>query len=409
MAMETGSVIFNPFDPEFRANPYPTYKRLVEEAPVFQSPLGGVVLSRHRDCESVLRNHRKWSSDLRNATGSSLEPGLDLFDLDRPFLFLDPPDHTRLRRLVSTAFTPRVVESLRARVQTIVDGLLDEVAKKGSMEVIDDFAYPLPVIVISEMLGVPSESHNEFREWSAELAKSLDPELATQPEAVERQRRAIALFDDLFKALIAERRDEPKDDLLSALVQAEEEGDKLTEGELLSTCRLILIAGHETTVNLIGNGILQLLRHPDELQKLRDDPSLAGSAVEEILRYDPPVQLTGRIALEEMEFDGVIVLKGQSVTCLIGAANRDPERFPDPERFDITRGDDRHLSFGFGIHFCMGAPLARVEGQVALATFARRLESPELLTQSPKYKNLVLRGLESLSVGFAGMRPAGRP
>ena len=406
MTMETGSVVFNPFDPEFRADPYPTYKRLVEEAPVFQSPLG-VVLSRHRDCESVLRNHRKWSSDARNATDSGFEPNLDLFDLDRPFLFLDPPDHTRLRSLVSKAFTPRVVEQLRARVQAIVDDLLDAVSEKGTMEVINDFAYPLPMIVISEMLGVPAESHNEFREWSAELAKSLDPELAAQPEALERQRRAIELFDDLFRALIAERRDEPKDDLLSALVQAEEEGDKLTEGELLSTCRLILIAGHETTVNLIGNGVLQLLRHPEELQKLRDEPSLAESAVEEILRYDPPVQLTGRIALEDMAFDGVTVPKGHGVTCLIGAANRDPERFPEPERFDITRDDDRHLSFGFGIHFCMGAPLARVEGQVALATFAQRLESPELLTESPKYKNFVLRGLESLSVGFAGMRRGG--
>ncbi|MCH8813625.1 MAG: cytochrome P450 [Chloroflexi bacterium] len=407
MATETGSVVFNPFDPKFRANPYPTYKRLLEEAPVFQSPLG-VVLSRHRDCESVLRNHRKWSSDLRNATDSGFEPNLDLFDLDRPFLFLDPPDHTRLRSLVSRAFTPRVVEELRARVQVIVDDLLNAVSEQGIMEVIDDFAHPLPVIVISEMLGVPSQSHSQFREWSAELAKSLDPELAAQPEAVERQRRAIALFDDLFKELIAERRDKPKGDLLSALVQAEEEGDKLTEGELLSTCRLILIAGHETTVNLIGNGVLQLLRHPDELQKLRDDPSLAGSAVEEILRYDPPVQLTGRIALEDMEFDGVAVPKGHGVTCLIGAANRDPERFPDPETFDITRGDDRHLSFGFGIHFCIGAPLARVEGQVALATFVRRLKSPELLTKSPKYKNFVLRGLESLSVEFGGMRPAGQ-
>jgi len=405
MATDTDAVTFNPFDPEFRANPYPTYKRLVEEAPVLQSPLGGVILSRYRDCEAVLKNHRLWSSDMRNATESAYEPNLDMFDIDRPFLFLDPPDHTRLRSLVSRAFTPRVVEEFRPRIQVIVDDLLDKVADKDSIEIIEDFAYPLPVVVISEMLGVPPESHKEFREWSAVLASSLDPVMSAQPEAVERQRRAIELFDELFKELIAQRRKEPKDDLLGGLVQAEEEGDKLTEGELLSTCRVLLIAGHETTVNLIGNGVHQLLRHPDELKRLKADPSLAASAVEEVLRFDPPVQLDGRIALEDAEFDGVAVPKGHSVTTLIGAANRDPERFPDPEKFDITRGDDRHLAFGFGIHYCMGAPLAKIEGQVALATIVRRCEGMKLLTKTPSYKNLVLRGLESLSVGFTEMRP----
>jgi cytochrome P450 len=405
MGTEIDAVTFNPFDPEFRANPYPTYKRLVEEAPVLRSPLGGVILSRYRDCEAVLKNHRLWSSDMRNATEGGYEPNLDMFDIDRPFLFLDPPDHTRLRGLVSRAFTPRVVEEFRPRIQVIVDDLLDNVAHKGTIEIIEDFAYLLPVVVISEMLGVPPEAHKEFKEWSAELASSLDPVASMQPEVVERQRRAIELFDELFKELIADRRREPMDDLLGGLVQAEEEGDKLTEGELLSTCRVLLIAGHETTVNLIANGVHQLLRHPNELEKLKADPSLVASAVEEVLRFDPPVQLDGRIALEDTEFDGVPVPKGHSVTTLIGAANRDPERFPDPERFDITRGDDRHLAFGFGIHYCMGAPLARIEGQVALATIVRRCEGMTLMTENPSYKNLVLRGLESLEVEFTEMRP----
>ena len=405
MATDTGAVTFNPFDPEFRANPYPTYKRLIEEAPVLQSPLGGVILSRYRDCEAVLKNHRLWSSDMRNATESGNGPNPDMFDGDRPFLFLDPPDHTRLRSLVSRAFTPRVVEGFRPRIQVIIDDLLDKVADKDSIEIIDDFAYPLPVIVISEMLGVPPESHKKFREWSAVMASSLDPVMSAQPESVDRQRKAIELFDDLFKELIARRRKEPMDDLLGGLVQAEEEGDKLTEGELLSTCRVLLIAGHETTVDLIGNGVHQLLRHPDELKRLKDDPSLAASAVEEVLRFDPPVQLDGRIALEDAEFDGIPVPKGRSVTTLIGAANRDPARFPDPEKFDIRRGDDRHLAFGFGIHYCMGAPLAKIEGQVALSTIVRRCEDMKLLTENPSYKNFVLRGLESLSVGFTQMRP----
>jgi cytochrome P450 len=407
MALETGPVVFNPFDPEFRIDPYPTYRRMLEEAPVYESPLGGVVLSRHADCESVLRDHRRWSADVRNATQSGFEPDMELFDnLERPFLFMDPPDHTRLRRLVNTAFTPRVVEELRPRIQTIVSDLIDAAAEKGSIEIIEDLAYPLPVMVISEMLGVPAESHLQFREWSAELAASLDPQPMASPETVERQRQAIVALDDLFRGLIEERRAKPEDDLLTALVQAEEEGDKLTEGELLATCRLILIAGHETTVNLIANGVLQLLRHPDELERFRQDWSLAPSVVEEVLRFDPPVQLTGRIALEEMQFGAVKVPKGHSAICLIGAANRDPERFPEPQRFDVTRGDDRHLSFGFGIHYCLGAPLARLEGQIALRTLFQRLEEPALGSVGQEYKpNLVLRGMASLPVEFSSVIP----
>ena len=399
---EAEPVVFNPLDPNFRIDPYPVYRRLLEEDPVHQSPLGVRVLSRYADCVAVLKD-RRWSSDFRNAE----QLPFDSFDEDllgeaRPFLFLDPPDHTRLRGLVSKAFTPRVVEGLRPRIQVLVDELLDRVAEKGSMEVIEDLAYPLPVIVISEMLGVPAEGHETFREWSRELARSLDPEMVVPPEVLRRRMDAIASFDEYFRGLIAERRKAPRDDLLSALIEAEERGDKLTELELLATCRLLLVAGHETTVNLIGNGTLALLRHPDQLQLLRDDQSLARGAVEEVLRYDPPVQYTGRVALEEVDVGGVTFSKGEQVVLLLPAANRDPEQFPDPERFDISRDDDRHLSFSFGSHFCLGAPLARVEGQIALSTLVRRLPGLELRTEMPEYKeNIVLRGLRSLPVEFA--------
>jgi unspecific monooxygenase len=321
----------------------------------------------------------------------------------------DPPDHTRLRGLVSKAFTPRVVEGLRPRVQQIVDGLLDQNAARGSMELIEDFAYPLPVTVICEMLGVPVEDHETFKGWSREMARSLDPEEFLPQDVVERRQRAIESFSEYFSRLIEERRARPRDDLLSALIAAEEAGDKLTGPELLAICILLLVAGHETTVNLIGNGTLALLRHPEQLQKLRDDPSLARSAVEEFLRYDPPVQFTGRVALADMEIGGHVLSKGQQAMLLLASANRDPEVFAEPDRLDITRRENRHLSFGHGIHFCLGAPLARVEGEIAFSGLVRRFEGLHLLTEAPEYKeNIVLRGLASLPVGFTATAPAPR-
>ncbi len=392
---------FNPFDPGFRIDPYSTYRRLRSEDPIHRSPLGALVLSRYADCVAVLKD-RRWSSDFRNAEQPGFEPDLDILGDSRPFLFLDPPDHTRLRGLVSRAFTPRVVEGLRSRIQELVDDLLERVAPGGQMDVIRDVAYPLPVTVISEMLGVPPDDHETFKGWSQELARSLDPEPIPSADVLGRIKKALDSFDDYFRGLIEERRRVPKEDLLSSLIEAEEQGDRLSEAELLATCRLLLVAGHETTVNLIGNGILALLRHPDQLRMLRDDLSLSPSAVEEVLRYDPPVQLTGRIALEDIEVAGVTVPRGHNVILLLGAANRDPDQFARPEQFDITRNDDSHLAFGFGIHFCVGSPLARLEGQIALATLARRLSSLELRTESPEYKeNIVLRGLRSLPVAFS--------
>lgn len=399
-------LVFNPLDPAFRIDPYPTYARLRAEDPVHASQFGALVFSRYADCLALLRDPRS-SSDGKKSTAYQEAVGQGTIDpemliMEEPsFLFLDPPDHTRLRGLVNKAFTPRVIERLRPRIQARVDDLLDEAAERGSLEIIEDLAYPLPVAVICEMLGVPVEDHVTFREWSRQAARSLDPVETLSPEEQEQRENVIESFRNYFRDLIAKRRESPQDDLISALIAAEDEGNTLSEAELISTCILLLIAGHETTVNLIGNGTLALLRNPDQFAKLRDDPSLAQGAVEEVLRYDPPVQFTGRIALEEMEIGGATLQKGQQSVILLASANRDAAQFPDPDRFDITREGNQQIAFSFGIHFCLGAPLARVEGQIALSTLVRRFDNLALQTEAPEYKeNIVLRGLASLPVGF---------
>jgi unspecific monooxygenase len=401
---EAPPLLFNPLDPSFRIDPYPVYARLRAEAPVYEA-FGGLVLSRYAECEAVLRDPRS-SSDFNKSAAYEAwlreQPAdFEVPQQARPFLFLDPPDHTRLRGLVNKAFTPRTVDRLRPRIQEIVDDLIDKAIERGTLEIIEDFAYPLPVVVICELLGVPVEDHEKFKGWSREMARSLDPEPFLPPEVIEQRQKAIEAFSEYFKKLIEDRRGQPSDDLLSALIAAEEAGDKLTPDELLATSILILIAGHETTVNLIGNGTLTLLRHPDQLALLRDDPSLGRSAVEEVLRFDPPVQFTARVALEEMEIGGHVLSKGQQAMILLASANRDPDVFTDADLFDITRQENRHLSFGHGIHYCVGAPLARVEGEIALSALARRLNGLHLLTEAPEYKeNIILRGLAALPVGF---------
>lgn len=412
MTTDTTPIAFNPFDPAYRSNPYPVLNHLRETDPVHVSPLGFTALSRYADCATMLR-HPMSTSDSRKSPGwpeqvraQGLDPDQVLLESTPPFLFMDPPDHTRLRGLVNKAFTPRVVENLRPRVEAIVAELLDAAAKRGSLEVIEELAYPLPVIVISEMLGVPKEDSETFKAWSREMARSLDPDFVLPPEVQERRQRAAEEFTEYMRGLIAKRRVEPQDDLLSALIAVEEEGLKLTENELLSTAILLLIAGHETTVNLIGNGTLALLRHPDQMQRLRDDPSLIKTAVEELLRFDPPVQLTGRIALEDIELSDVVIPKHTQTVLLLGAANRDPAQFPDPERLDIGRTENRHLAFGMGIHFCLGAPLARIEGQIAIGEFVRRVLAPGLVEDPPPYKeNITLRGIASLPVRFGAIAP----
>jgi cytochrome P450 len=400
-------VVFNPFDPTWRADPYPFYRRLRAEAPVGEIPGMGIwYFTRYADCEAILRDPR-WSNDERNSTlyqqvmANRTEPVPPPLERLRPFLFLDAPDHTRLRGLVSAAFTPRVIERLRPRIDQLVGELLEQAAARGGLEIVADLAYPLPVVIISELLGVPPEDQSRFRGWSKVMAAALDPELLVPPEVLERRATVVSEFSEYFQGLIAERKRRPADDLLSALVVVEDQGDRLSEEELLATLILLLVAGHETTVNLIGNGVLALLRHPDQLARLQRDPGLIKNTVEEVLRWDPAVQLDGRTALSDIAVGGVTVPAGGQALVLLAAANRDERHIADGERFDITRPDIRHLSFAFGPHYCLGAPLARAEAQAAIAGVLRHFPDIRLPADNRglRYRDtLVLRGLEALPV-----------
>jgi pimeloyl-[acyl-carrier protein] synthase len=398
---DMAEVQFNPMDPEFVADPYPMYQRLQADDPVHHSPLGFWVLTRYADVIASLRDPRLIKEPIAAFAaarfGMTVPPGIGLSMLDR-----DPPDHTRLRGLVSKAFTPKALERLRPDIQQIVNTLLDKVERHGEMDLIDEFAYPLPVNVICDMLGVPVKDHERFKQWGLDIARGLDAiMLPPDSEVLQRSiagRRALAEY---FRELIAERRAAPRDDMLSALIAAEEAGDKLNEDELLATCLLLLVAGHETTVNLIGNGTLALLRHPAELRRLREAPGIIGTAVEELLRFDGPVQRTARIPSEDIVIGGRTIPKGELVMPFLGAADRDPAQFPDPHRLDLTRADNRHIAFGMGIHFCLGAPLARMEGQIAINTLLKRLPKLALATDKPTFRqSLTLRGLQSLPVSF---------
>jgi len=395
--------VFNPRLPEFHANPYPFYHALREKDPVHQSPLGFWVVTRYDDVVTSLRDPRYGRDGFAPLIEAVYGPETAEGNLPRSMLMRDPPDHTRLRSLVNKAFTPRVIEGMRARIQMIVERLLDKVQDARSMDVIDDLAYPLPVTVICEMLGVPLDDHEAIRGWSSDIARSLDAiGLLADPEIVARGVAARRNLTDYFRRLLPERRKHPQVDLLSLLIAVEEQGDKLNEGELLAMCLLLFIAGHETTVNLIGNGTLALLEHPDQMAKLRDDPTLIASAIEELLRYDSPVQWTARITNADVEVGGRTIPSGSMVIAAIGAANRDPRHFQDPDRLDIVRADNRHVSFGFGIHYCLGAPLARVEGQIALGTLLRRMPDLALQTGATTEwrKSSALRGLQTLRATF---------
>jgi len=398
--MATEEVLFNPLLPEFHADPYPFYARLRKESPVHETPMGFWVVTRYDDVVMVLRDPRFGRAGFHPMMASSSASPTNPDPLPPSMLFQDPPDHTRLRALVNKAFTPRVVEAMRPHIQDIVDGLLDRVVPTGTMDVIADLAYPLPVTVICEMLGVPVNDQGMIRQWSADLARSLDAiGLLADPEVRERGVQARRALGEYFRSLIPDRRAHPRDDLFSALIAAEEQGDRLSERELLAMCILLFVAGHETTVNLIGNGVLALLRHPDQLRRLREDRTLVPSTVEELLRYDSPVQRTARIPTTDVEIDGHKIAAGHMVVAAIGAANRDPAQFHDPDRLDIGRADNRHLAFGLGIHFCLGAPLARLEAQVAIGALVQRASHLELATSALQWReSSTLRGLKTLPV-----------
>jgi pimeloyl-[acyl-carrier protein] synthase len=394
----TPALEFNPFLPEVHANPYPLYHRLRTQDPVHRSEAGFWVLTRHAEVARVLRDPRMSRDPRRSPQFQLLRggDGQDPFEDGAPsMLFVDPPDHTRLRTLVNKAFTPTAIGRLRSRIEDLTEQLLDRVAGAGELELVDDFAYPLPVTVICELLGVPAQDQTRFRAWSGALVYLLDPLVAE--DTLQRALEARTALRGYLGALVAQRRAHPAEDLLTALVAAEDQGHRLSEPELLSMCLLLLIAGHETTVNLIANGTLALLTHPAERDRLAGDPGLAASAVEELLRYDSPVQLTARHVLADLEVGGRRLVEGETVLAVLGAANRDPAPFPDPDRLDLTRSPNRHVAFGGGIHFCLGAPLARMEAQIALTALLRRFPDLALADAPPTWRDTItLRGLASL-------------
>ena len=393
---------FNPRDPAFIANPYPFYHQLRAQAPVWRAPDGRVFVTGFEDNVSMLRdrhlgkNFQDAETLIRRFGPTAMEEPAVLA-LSEMMLMKDPPDHTRLRGLVTKVFTARKMEDMRADIQAITNKLLDQVAAKGEMDAIRDLAFPLPVLVICELLGIPEEDRMAFVTGTASGAALLNPVPPTRAEldaANEGTRDSNAYFEQLF----ALRRREPRDDLLSLLVQAEEAGDRLTTEELRANVSLLFAAGHETTVNLIGNGIWALHNQPDQWQALRDNPDLIPNATEEILRFESPVQIVSRVALATVTFGGVTCEKGTPMLGLIGAGNRDPLVFPDPDRLDVTRERLKPLSFGGGIHFCIGAQLARIEAEVVFSTLLERMPDmtlPERAT--PKWReSFTLRGLTTL-------------
>jgi len=403
-AKETLS-LYRLLDPEVLANPYPLYHRLRTEDPVHWDPfLHAWVVTRYEDVVRVLHH---FSADRTPTPEQLTSMGLSALNpvaqvMVRQMLFLDAPAHTRLRGLASVAFTPSRVERLRAHIQEIVDGLLDRVESAGQSDLIADLAEPMPAIVTAELMGVPVDDHKQLKSWSADFAEMLG-NFQHNPDRIPRVLRSVEEMTAYFRAAIREQHEHPRDGLIQALMSAEIEGSRLTEEEVIANVIVTMVGGQETTTNLIGNGLLSLLRHPGQLHKLRDDSSLIPSAVEELLRYESPSQHTARLARDDVQMGGRLIRKRQAVIAVMGAANRDPQRFPDPDRLDITRKDNRHVAFGWAAHFCFGAPLARIEGQIAFETILRRLPRLALDPRPLVWRqNLGLRGLAALPVTFAG-------
>jgi cytochrome P450 len=390
-------------DAGVRADPYPAYRRLRELAPVHRSEVLPLwVATRFDDCGAVLRDPRFGKSDEpQRIFGSAPDAAQREVPIisRHSMLRMNPPDHTRMRGLVSREFTPKRVEGLRPAIVAMVDDVLDRLADAGGGDVMDVLAFPLPVKVIGELLGVPEADRDQFRWIVRDAAAALEP--MVDRATVQRAERASEEMNRYFRALIADRRSAPTDDLIGALIHLRDDDDRLTEDELVSTIVLLFAAGFETTTNLIGNGLISLLRNPDELARLREDRSLLAGAVEEMLRYESSVQLDARTALEDAEVAGHRVEAGQVVLTLLGAANRDPQRYADPDRFDVGRTGQQHLSFAAGIHYCLGAPLARLEGEIVFDRLLDRFATIDA-DPTPKWRpSLTLRGLETLPVAVS--------
>jgi pimeloyl-[acyl-carrier protein] synthase len=393
---------FDPRWPAFAADPYAFYARLRKEDPVHFVPVVGMWwATRYAEVLQILKG---------GPFGKTLPPGLPapaqpelppqyarLREIPPNMLNHDPPDHTRLRGLVNKAFTPRVLERLRPHIAAITDQLLDEAEARGRTDLVADLAFPLPAIVIAELLGVPSADRDRFKQWSNAVIRGIDASLP--PEARADSMPANLALVEYFEALVRERRGDHREDLISDLIAAEEQGDRLSAGELISMCTLLLIAGHETTTNLIGNGMLTLLRRPEKARQLRENPNLLPAAVEELLRYESPVQRMGYFAQADVELGGRLIKKGMRVLAVLGAANRDPAVFTDPEELILDREPNRHLAFGQGPHYCLGAPLARLEAQIAFGIVLHRFPNIELDDPGPVWHpNTLIRGLKSLPV-----------
>ena len=401
--------LYHLLDPVVLANPYPLFQRLRREDPVHWDPfLHAWVVTRYADVLEVLHT---FAAD-RTPTPEQLESmGLPQMAplaqlMVKQMLFMDASAHTRLRGLASQAFTPARIEILRAHIQEIVEQLLDAVQDRGSMEVIADLAEPLPAIVTAEMLGLPVEDRHRLKAWSANFAEMLG-NFQHNPDHSGRMLQTVEEMTAYFRDAVQETKRHPREGLINSLLSAEMEGDRLTEEEVVANTIITMVGGQETTTNLIGNGVLTLLRNPEQKKKLRADSSLTASAVEEMLRFESPSQHTARLAPTDRQLGGKQIRKRQAVIAVMAAANRDPERFPEPDRFDVARTDNRHLAFGYAAHFCFGAPLARMEGQVAFAALLRRFENLQLAPQDLVWRtNLGLRGLTSLKVDFEVSKPA---
>lgn len=397
--------LWDPFDPAFRADPYPYYDRLRTEAPVYLAPSGQTVLTRYADVFATLRSNEV----SRDVEANSIIDPTDEVAIRRrnrrrggakTILNLDPPDHTRLRRLVSKAFTPRQIELLRPRIEQMVDAALDTAAERGTIELIDDLAFPVPFQVISELLDMPTDRADELRDWSQALTAGLEP-AATMAELDEAEAAVLQLVPYLIE-IIEARRTRPGDDLLSALLAVEDDGDTLSPEELISFVVLLYVAGHETTVNLIGNGVLALLNHPDQLDLWRRDPSLDATAVDELLRFDGPVQHTVRVAMQPMTFldaagADVVVEPGHTILTVLGAANHDPTVFERPHELLLDRENaGRHMAFSAGIHYCLGASLAKLEATIAITRLLRRFDVLELAGEPHWRDRITIRGVDRM-------------
>ncbi|MEM7127831.1 MAG: cytochrome P450 [Chloroflexota bacterium] len=397
---------FNPRNPAFHLDPYAYLQPYRDQDPIHWSDTINMwLLTRYDDVKMMFQDKRfgRGPEFHRLVT----RPGEPLLPVERMrhnfFLFRDPPDHTRLRGLVSRAFTPRLVENLSERIQAITDHLLDRVQERGEIEIISMLAYPLAVAVIADMLGIPLKDQELLGQYAADAASFV--EVKPTEEDITRANQLVATMTDYFLELFAEKRKNPQNDLISQLIALEAEGDHLSEEELLGTCGLLLFAGHETTANMIGNGILTLLQHPTQMKQLNDDPSLLTSTVTELLRYSTSVQALFRIALEDVQMGDHTILAGQKTMGAVIAANRDPRRFADPDQLDIHRQSNQPLSFGHGIHYCLGAPLAMLEMQIAIATMMRRLPNLTLQTEQPDWRpSLTIRGLQRLPLSFEVQR-----